>query len=293
MSIVFVNEYHNGDLFHCKSFIHDIMNQLPNEDFMFAHNLSPKVLSDLPIKQGRPSNSIGRETILKSGNDTIINTWIGAWFDRGLEHTNECTLRFNYSLYKEVYKALGLNLGPIEKYYPTIDFSKFDVSSADEFISNNKSKLRVLVSNGNCHSGQCDYNGDMKLFIVNLAVMFPDVTFIATQRFHKHNLENIKFTPDITRVEDNDLNEIAYLSKFCDVIVGRNSGPYCFATHAENIDDPSKTFFAFGERETDCFYHGLPVKSDYRFYKYMDNNTLQEHLVSLIKEKGELKNELE
>jgi hypothetical protein len=259
------------------------MNQLPQENFIFTHHMSTKVLSDVPISQGRMMESIGRNPMFNLGDDIIINTWIGAWFDRGLEYTNECTLRFNYSIYREVYKALGLKLGPIEQYYPSIDFSKFDVSNVDEFALRKNNRKMILIANGNCHSGQCDYNGDMKQFIINLATMFPDMIFIATQRFSNHALENIKFTSDITKVEGNDLNEIGYLSKFCDIIIGRNSGPYCFSTHAENIDNQDKTFLAFGERETDCFYHGLPVRAKYLFHKYIDNNILQDVLVNLVK----------
>ena len=53
-------------------------------------------------------------------------------------------------------------------------------------------------------------------------------------------------TEYITKAQDKfDLNEISYLSLFCDTIIGRASGPYVFTQVKENLYNPNKTFLAF------------------------------------------------
>ena len=46
-----------------------------------------------------------------------------------------------------------------------------------------------------------------------------------------------------------NLNEISYISRFCDIIVGRGSGPFCFTHVKENLYDENKTYIAFGNTE--------------------------------------------
>jgi hypothetical protein len=59
------------------------------------------------------------------------------------------------------------------------------------------------------------------------------------------NKDNIKYTKDIINIRDNDLNEISYISTFCDIIIGRGSGPYCFSTIKSNLLNKNKIFIGF------------------------------------------------
>jgi hypothetical protein len=122
-------------------------------------------------------------------------------------------------------------------YYKTIN------KGVDDFVSKNQNK-KILFCNGPCLSGQCEYIGDMKSIIVDLSQEYPNKIFIATHKF-ECSIDNIKFTDDIIQSNTTDLNEIAYLSSFCDIIIGRSSGPLCFCCNKENINDPSKTFYVF------------------------------------------------
>ena len=49
-------------------------------------------------------------------------------------------------------------------------------------------------------------------------------------------------------MDNNDLNEISYLSTFCDVIIGKESGPFAFCTIKDNLMNENKTFINFCDR---------------------------------------------
>jgi hypothetical protein len=85
----------------------------------------------------------------------------------------------------------------------------------------------------------------MSKFLIPIAENNRDVDIICTNKF-KTVLPNIKFTSDIIKsTKDTDLLEISYLSTFCDVIVGKNSGPYVFCETFTNYNNPNKTFVSF------------------------------------------------
>lgn len=262
----------------------DIMSNIQTE-FFYAHNLSPKIISDLNVGH-IPLSSLPlppKAKLAESDDCYFINTWIGAYF----EPDGECTLKFSYSMYEKIYSYLNqilgtnLTLKPIEEYWPRIDFTKFDIRSVDEFIEDKKI---VLLSNGPAHSNQCSYNGDMKNIIEELADKFRHVSFVATKKFNTEK-QNIFFTDDIINVQDSDLNEISYLSKYSDLVIGRSSGPFSFCLTNENVYDIRKIFYCFGDKETDCFFHGTPANAKFIFAKYENGEKISSDLQNLIGEK--------
>ena len=58
------------------------------------------------------------------------------------------------------------------------------------------------------------------------------------------NSTNIINTSSITKIQP-DLLQISLISSFCDIIVGRASGPYCFTHTKENLLNPNKTYISF------------------------------------------------
>lgn len=294
-NICFFNHYHNGDLFHSKEYVRDIIATVPLK-YYYAHRCHSNVLADVDAEY-TPLPNINDKTIFAAQGDTFfINTWIGAYFNNpelGIEHDGECTIRFLHSMYEKVYVKLNeimlgvnLTLKPVEHYFPRIDFDKWFLDNVNTFLENHdKSRRMVLFSNGPCLSGQCDaYNDKMSGLIISLAKKHNDVTFIATHKFTTDgDVPNLLFTNDIIQqVSGCDLNEIAYLSTKCDLIVGRNSGPFCFCTTQDNINDSKKTFYAFGDRETDCFFHGTPVKARFVFAKYETEGKLLSDIENLM-----------
>lgn len=283
--VCFFNFYHNGDLFHSKPFVREVIKTLGKEKVLYAHNKDHTAIKDLDIQCVRLEGIDHKMKVFRPKDPDILflNTWIGSYFDK---YTGECTLNFNMKMWADIYEEINtafnkkMQLGPVENYLPYVDYSKFDLANVRYYIDSDAQK-KVLFCNGPAMSGQCEYNGDMNEFIIPLAVDHPEITFITTKELTV-TPPNIKYTGDIIRSERCDLNEIAYLSKYCSLIIGRNSGPFCFASTGENLNDPSKTFYAFGHQESDCFTMGIPKKSNYIFEKYVYGNQLYNSIKELV-----------
>jgi hypothetical protein len=79
MKIVFFNQYHNGDCFVGKGWVRNIIQQLPEAEFYYAHNNHADIIKDLPAKymsiQDMPE--IDRMVRIAQGDDGTIYiiTW--------------------------------------------------------------------------------------------------------------------------------------------------------------------------------------------------------------------------
>lgn len=283
--VCFFNFYHNGDLFHSKPFVCEVIKHLGKEKVMYAHFKDHTCVQDLDIQCVRLEGMDHKTKVFRPKDPDILflNTWIGSYFDK---YTGECTLNFNMKMWADIYEEINtafkkkMKLGPVENYLPYVDYSKFDLANVRSYIDSDSQK-KILFCNGPAMSGQCEYNGDMEEIVIPLAVNHPEITFITTKELEK-TPPNVKYTGNIIRSERCDLNEIAYLSKYCSLIIGRNSGPFCFASTGENLNDPSKTFYAFGHQESDCFAMGIPIKSNYIFEKYESPDRLHNSIKQLV-----------
>lgn len=283
--VCFFNFYHNGDLFHSKAFVREVIKHLGKEKVLYAHFKDPIVLKDLDIQHVRLEGIDHKTKVFRPKDPDILflNTWIGSYFDK---YKGECTLNFNMKMWADIYEDINttfkkkMKLGPVENYLPFVDYTKFELANVRSYIDSDAQK-KILFCNGPAMSGQCEYNGDMDEIIIPLAVDHPEITFITTKELEK-TPPNVKYTGNIIQSDRCDLNEIAYLSKFCNLIVGRNSGPFCFASTGENLNDPAKTFYAFGHQESDCFTMNIPKKSNYIFEKYVNGDQLHNSIKQLV-----------
>lgn len=283
--ICFFNFYHNGDIYHSKPFVREVIKTLGKEKVMYAHFKSPVITQDLDIQLVRLEGIDHKTKILRPKNPDIlfVNTWIGSYFDK---YTGECTLNFNMKMWADIYEDINtafnkkLKLGPVENYLPYVDYSKYDMNSTIAYLERDPNK-KIMFCNGPALSGQCKYNGDMTEYIIRLATDHPDITFLVTHPINTY-LPNIISTDKITQVKDGDLPQISFLARACSLVVGRNSGPFCFSSTHENLNNPFKTFYAFGDRESDCFTHGIPVKSNYIFEKYVNGDQLYNSIKALV-----------
>ncbi len=301
--IVFFNYAHKGDVFASRPFIGHIM-QAINVEYGYSHHWGDYLLKDLDLEYVQLDqipvfgpNKEHSDNFLK--DDVIyINTWIGKYFSHSKPRYGQCNLQSIYHLmYSEIFDFISsvfnndLKLKDITEYYPVVDYSKFNILPVNIFLEQEKRK-KVLFCNGPALSGQCEYNGTLDETIQRFSEEFPDICFIAT---HKTNIctQNIKFTEDIiknnTQVSSDgqvtigqDLNEISYLSKFCDVIIGRSSGPFTFCNIKENIFDENKSILCFGARETDCLPYELDIKCEFIFEKFSTIENLEETIYQLI-----------
>ena len=272
--ITFFNQFHNGDCFVGKGFVRDIIQQLPDIEFSYAHKNHPDLILDVPAKY-IPLNEIpdiSPQVRLAAEDDVLyINTWCGA-FQGDLfgyhQHSNYIIQHRMYQIYVEkLVKVLKREIKQTTNphdYLPYIDFSYWpDTAKADKFIADEiKDSKMVLICNGAALSGQSEVN-DMKNLVKRLAETNPDVKFVITLRLPLFG-HNIYYTEDIFN-KACDLNEIAYLSQRANIIVGKNSGPFTFCQFKENLEKPGKTFFSFNKLLTDCLTAGLEFPVQFKF----------------------------
>ena len=288
-SIFFFNHYHNGDIYHSRAFVKPVA-ESHESDVFYGTRCPDIILKDISVKTAHSPQLHDKVQFHETPDMLFVNTWIGSWFDKGLPNTNECTLRFAYEMWKHIYDSINERLNTNysvevykqEDYLPEFDYTQFDTSNVSKWVESNSGK-KILFCNSPVHSGQCDYNGDMAYIIEEQAKKYPDTHFIVTNPINS-DLTNIVTTDSITKRETCDLVEISYLAQSCDLIVGRNSGPFCFSSTKKNLMDETKMFYSFGVRETDNFAHGLEVKAKNIFKYYTGFQDLQDDIKELTNE---------
>ena len=73
-----------------------------------------------------------------------------------------------------------------------------------------------------------------------------------------------------------DLNEISYLSNYCDLIVGKNSGPFVYTLTKENFKNSNITFISFNKVEDDSLFWNLNSSCKYVWSNnYNENNIIR------------------
>jgi len=143
-----------------------------------------------------------------------------------------------------------------QKGIPTTNWNVFDIEPAKKFV---KEKMNIILfCNGPSRSEQNSISGitTMEYTIKSLARRYKNYTFVCTHKFNvEQQYTNIIFTDDIfSDVKNGDINEIAYISTFCDVIIGKNSGPYIYCHVKENIER-NCTFISVSDRQSDSYIY--------------------------------------
>jgi len=246
MRIIFFNHWHYGDLHVSRSFVQAICNHVDAE-FVYAHNNSSifggAIKEDKTLLKGLDK----WEPFLKRGNDVFINTWYGA---KKRAFIDKETISFSclYSLFEFTCKnALNLNLKNIhpdpKEFYPSIDFKLYKTDGIDSFMEKYKNNKKVLICNGDVQSCQAK-NFDMLPSVHALAKKHKNILWLVTNKNVKtHN--NVIYTPDIIQKSGTDLNENAYISTFCDLVVGKLSGVHTFSLIKDNLFDRKMVMLSF------------------------------------------------
>lgn len=261
------NYYHNGDIFYSRMLVQLLLRN--NYEIEYYHNLSAPLLNDydnLTEIKGIPNEWVHTLDIKDSYPDGILNTWIAQGDSRFFNqppYPFACCYENHFSIAKEINKLLNLDLGDDEIILPKITFDKLDnyqiIKTKMEEFKEKYEKI-ILISNGNVHSGQAD-NFDFTSIIDSLSNLFPKYLFITTQKINTHQ-QNIIDSFDITGAYP-DLTYIGFISTYCDVIVGRNSGPYCYTMIENNIMDENKIYICFCTNEYEGKFY---QNSKFKFY---------------------------
>lgn len=287
MKLVFFQHCHNGDLFVSREFVKQIKTQLLDADLEYYHKNSPRVLLDLGITQ-KPLNqefSI-REKFIKFPEGLAINTWVGAYDPKITPepphyYSLGISLDVLYQIWGYIFSEINtgfqknLILKNINEYLPEIDFEKFHVQKITEHVYKHTSK-KILICNGEPKSKQ-SFRESFSDIIEALAEKLKNQEIICTEKFTTSR-NNIYFTQDIIGLSGSDLAEISYLSQHCDLIIGRNSGPFVYCLTKTNLMNKNKTFISFNHTQEDQF----PLGSDYLARYIFSNNYQKDNMLNLI-----------
>jgi hypothetical protein len=274
------NHFHNGDIFYARVLINALIEKY---NVNFYHNLNSPLLSDIDglteIKGVPPNFDIHWSNL----NNKNVNSWIG---QQNMIFVNTpipgCSFENYFTLVKQIISHYGIDIKTDEHFYlPVVNYERIhNYEMINEKMSELKSKYKkiILLSNGNVNSGQ-SLNIDLSTVIINLANINPNCLFLTTNDIQTE-YDNIINTSVLTNTIP-DLLQISLISTFCDVIVGRASGPYCFTHTKENLLNENKTYISFSYNQNEgIWYKGLRAKqlwsSDFNLHNMFltINNTI-------------------
>jgi len=267
--MILYNHFHNGDIFFSRIIIRALIDYY---DINYYHNLNTPLLIDidgLVEFSGIPNFPIND----CEAKNKIVNTWIG---QKNMSYVNAvnhgCSSANYFKLCTDILDELSVTHDYDEEYLlPTINYSLIEKpDNVINLVSDNTFRKKILFSNGDVHSGQSS-NFNFEPIIEFLSEKHSDVLFLLTQKTNI-NKENVIHTCDLTEIKP-DLLLISYISSFCDIIVGRASGPYCYSQTKENLLSEDKTFIAFcGNINEGKFYDKL--KSNFVWSNNYSNNNI-------------------
>ena len=286
-NLVFYNHWQNGDIHVSREFVKLMVNAIKAKNYLYLNHKSPELLKDIPKLK------VESDGLLYLDNDSpfmwnlhtrtlCLNTWYGV--SPMFKTTASCTIDTLYHLFNgHINKVMNVTLNPskLRDFVPTVDYSYFDLSGIENYLATSNRK-KILICNGAVVSKQAQ-NFSLSSLVTKMAVKQPNVDFIMTEKFHSV-LDNIKFTDDIINKRGNDLNEISYLSIFCNSIIGRSSGPYIYSMVKENLFNPEKTFICFSDDEEIAYWSDDRELFDCKIIwsnDYSENNITEKIVSSL------------
>ncbi len=289
--IIFYSNVHLGDLHLARPFIKWFADNFVEVKVKFDHNYSPKVFKD--IKNVEFSDFGWHDKLPREGdifcNDEegiyIFNTWA---YSGGLNiGCNYIALQnlfkkyFNFLISKdERFQHISFP-SQIEAFVPKIDFTSDQINKnyIDHFFKDAKWHKKIYVSNNYVASKQAD-NFNMNQLILEISNKFPDTLLILSNKIDPLLLDslNIIYAQDLvdSKVTDNfDMLEQSYISTFCDIILGRNSGPFTFAEVDENRNKTWITML-YSHINYDAFnlFNIFSHSSEY-YHEYNINNVMK------------------
>lgn len=218
--------------------------------------------------------------------DTMhVNTWYHAPLNAINEYGASCwpVLVYNFN---ELFSLLGieenLNENP-NKYLPQVDYATYELEPYKSRINSISSKFDrvVLVCNEIPSTAPIVRKFDFDSLIKPYTAKNQNTAFIFTTKTNYKD-KNIFFTDDVLEAAPRpDLIYMGYIARHCDLIIGRNSGPFTYCMTKENLIDSPKKFLSTTDHPMLCEFlpdrdeKSLEFVSPYNepdFLKMLDRN---------------------
>ena len=299
-NIIFYNHFHNGDIHLSRTFVQKIIETLSlqnnNTKFFYAHRNSPDLLADIPKLTHSPAHfrNIKSEKLgdFVLNNDLYINTWYAS---NNYAYMNHYGITFDclYYLFNDVCsRQFGFVLSDISAdpkvFFPAINYSCYQINNVVSWVSATQNK-KILISNCSPLSGQA-HPLNLAGITCQLSRQFKDHCFILTNKvpIDQKQYPNILFSSDIIKkTSPFDLNENAFLSTFCDVIVGPASGAFTFAMTQDNFFNRNETMIGLCNlipNKPGKFWLNKLFEDNinYSANVVIDNSNNEKHIIELI-----------
>ncbi len=270
-NVIFFNYFHLGDVHISRNYIKEMMTRIKADTYFETNQYGDHVIKDIDnlnfLRWHSFVNFCGIQhdvpfAVSMNGDKKtlFINTWVGQTQPlKKIPNNGLCTFRHNTENYNLMLRELELPeiSDDSVNVFPSVDYERYEIDGVNNFLSKTFGPF-VLIFNNEVKSGQCE-NFDFDPIIEKLCGEFTDHKFIVSNGTNiKH--ERIYNANDIIRKSEFDLNELSYLSTFCDVLIGRNSGPQTFAYVIENFLCPNKKNITICEAEEEADYQAHTYK---------------------------------
>jgi hypothetical protein len=253
MKICFYTEAHLGDFLFSAPFIKLLVEKYPeNEYYQYIYGSHGTVFPEIFMKAVPgliPANEIC--------GDINIPTWLcnREYSEMSIPNTEnyqtfpglEDVFFVHRRIWNFIFRKHGFDVKIPDDIGISFDYESIldeqSLKSIQKFGESKRKKVFFINIKGK--SGQTD-NDDWLGNILHLADLYPDIDFCyMNEEQIKVDKENVIHTPSIFGKHSSDIFHNAYLSTFCDIIVGKNSGAFvAISMHDSNIIDPQKVLIS-------------------------------------------------
>ena len=241
------NNHHNGDIFYSRVIVQTL---LKIDKINYYHKTRIGQFEDINGVEEFSTNLI-------PNNSLLFDTWVGQKNTLYLKETL-CSFYTNKKILKDILLNFNINVPNDFELLPTIDYKNLKFFDDVKFKIENLKKFskKILICNNNVQSGQ-SLNFDFSPIVDFLSEKYPNFLFLMTNS-SKVKKNNVLEVSEITK-GDFDLLYISLISTYCDIIIGRASGPFCYCHVKENLMDTNKKFISIcnNEIEGKWFYESL------------------------------------
>lgn len=271
--IVFYSNVHMGDLHLSRPYVKWFVDSFPFVKISYSHNYDKSIFSDiknLNIASDEIWQSLPRQGDIFHSEDysfVAFNTWAYAGDVR--MGCNYFSLHNIFSRYLELLKQIDerfINFKLPKYLIPKIEYDRNSpyILNVENWFKNKQNDKKIFVSNNFVESNQA-HNFNMSELISEWASNHLNCDFYISNKIDPLvQLDNVYYNTDIINKNGTDMIEQSYISTFCDIIIGRNSGPFSFAEVEENLNKKWITM-SFNSIPQDAFnwFNLFPNEGEY------------------------------
>jgi len=264
--VYFHNPFGLGDVFVSRTFVKKIVDFFPEKDFYYVHGYDPVMFKDIPrLKeitrgkfelefkadtpfsainsvQGTSSSTPFRWTKIKGTQSLHIATWYNSINEYQATYQKQSCFPILVLNFNNIFNCLKMEeIQSPKNFLPTVDYSKYQSDDVKEFMDGLKKRFKkiVLVCNEEIQKTPIVENFNINQTVDEHVRNNKDTAFIFTNSNFPPD-SNVFFTDSILKKKPKpDVIYMGLIAEYCDIIIGRCSGPMtCTLTKNNLVDNP-------------------------------------------------------